>query len=201
MAEQPLISVITPTWQRHDVLLDRCVPSVALQDYPRLQHVIVSDGPDDDLAEKLAGLSYVVYDQLPVKSQLRWGVSARIRALELAQGDLIAYLDDDNAFRPQHLARAAAAMDRNPAALFGYTQIMMHRPDHAYVVGAPPPRLGCIDTSAMFCRRAAADVATWRDDGQDTIDWDLAERWMAAGAAWEFVPEITADYYFPGASP
>ena len=47
----PLVSVITPTWQRHALLLDRCIPSVAAQDYPNVDHVVVSDGPDPALAE------------------------------------------------------------------------------------------------------------------------------------------------------
>ena len=195
----PLISVITPTWARHDVLLGRCIPSVAAQDYPHLEHVVVSDGPDPELAAKLDGLPGVIYDELAVKSPLRWGVRARLAALELASGDLVAYVDDDNAFRPQHLSRIAEAMEQNPGAGFGYTQILMHRPDHAYVVGAPPPVCGSIDTSAMFHRRSILEHGTWRDDGQSTIDWDLAERWMQAGVGWQFVPEITADYYFPGA--
>ena len=29
-----------------------------------------------------------------------------------------------------------------------------------------------------------------------TIDWDLVERWLAAGATWSFVPHVTMDYYF-----
>lgn len=196
----PLISVITPTWARHQVLLERCIPSVHAQDYPHVEHVVVSDGPDPELAAKM-DLPGVVYAELPEKSPKRWGVLARLRALELASGDLVAYLDDDNAFRPQHLSRVAEAMTANPDAGFGYSQIMMHRPDHSYIVGAEPPRLGCIDTSAMFHRRGLTQVANWRDDGQDTIDWDLAERWMAAGTGWVFVPEITANYYFPGATP
>jgi glycosyltransferase involved in cell wall biosynthesis len=195
----PLISVITPTWQRHDLLISRCMLSVAAQDYPDLEHVIVSDGPDQLLKDKLAGIPGVVYGELAEKSRTRWGVAARLRALELAAGELVCYLDDDNAFRPQHLTRIAEAMERNPAAGFGYTQIMMHRPDHAYVVGASPPMCGSIDTSAMFHRRDVLEHATWRDDGQSTIDWDLAERWKQAGIFWVFVPEVTADYYFAGA--
>ena len=46
-------SVITPTWQRHDALLQRCIPSVLAQDYPAVEHVIASDGPDDYLADLL----------------------------------------------------------------------------------------------------------------------------------------------------
>ena len=40
-------------------------------------------------------------------------------------------------------------------------------------------------------------MATWRwYPGIPTIDWDLVSRWMAAGATWAHVPQVTADYYF-----
>lgn len=195
----PLISVITPTWQRHDLLLDRCIPSVAAQDYPAVQHVIVSDGPDNVLAGKIAGRSCgaVVWDALPAHDPAaRWGHWARLRGLELATGEYIAYLDDDNAFRPGHLAKLAAALDADPSAGFAYSQIMMHNGGSSYVVGVPPPAYGQIDTSAIMHRRGLLDVATWRDAGQLTIDWDIVERWLHAGAGWAHVPEVTADYYF-----
>jgi len=50
----PRVSVITPTWQRHDLLLSRTVPSVQAQRYPSVEHIIVSDGPDPELKDKLA---------------------------------------------------------------------------------------------------------------------------------------------------
>ena len=195
----PLISVITPTWQRHDLLLDRCIPSVAAQDYPAVQHVIVSDGPDNVLAGKIAGRSCgaVVWDALPAHDPAaRWGHWARLRGLELATGEYIAYLDDDNAFRPGHLAKLAAALDADPSAGFAYSQIMMHNGGSSYVVGVPPPAYGQIDTSAIMHRRGLLDTATWRDEGQVTIDWDIVERWLHAGTGWAHVPEVTADYYF-----
>ena len=195
----PLISVITPTWQRHDLLLDRCIPSVAAQDYPAVQHVIVSDGPDNVLAGKIAGRSCgaVVWDALPAHDPAaRWGHWARLRGLELATGEYIAYLDDDNAFRPGHLAKLAAALDADPSAGFAYSQIMMHNGGSSYVVGVPPPAYGQIDTAAIMHRRRLLDTATWRDEGQVTIDWDIVERWLHAGAGWAHVPEVTSDYYF-----
>jgi len=126
----------------------------------------------------------------------RWGHWARLRGLELATGEYIAYLDDDNAFRPGHLAKLAAALDADPSAGFAYSQIMMHNGGSSYVVGVPPPAYGQIDTSAIMHRRGLLDTATWRDAGQLTIDWDIVERWLHAGAGWAHVPEVTADYYF-----
>ena len=45
----PLVSVVTPTWQRHEWLLERCIASVQAQTYPLIEHVIVCDGPDPGL--------------------------------------------------------------------------------------------------------------------------------------------------------
>ena len=55
MAEQelPLVSVVTSTWRRADVLMQRCIPSVMAQSYPNFEHIIVSDRPDDKLLDKL----------------------------------------------------------------------------------------------------------------------------------------------------
>jgi len=108
----------------------------------------------------------------------------------------IAYLDDDNAFRPDHVAKLVAALDANPGAGFAYSQILMQGNGMSYVVGFPPPSYGQIDTSAIMHRREILDLAQWRDEGQPTIDWDITERWLQAGVQWAHVPEVTADYYF-----
>lgn len=197
MADQPLVSVVTPTWRRHGLLLNRCVPSVQAQTYPAVEHVVVSDGPDPELTAMIAG-QVKVFGELPEHDPVaRWGHRARLRGLELARGEYIAYLDDDNAFRPWHVERLAAALEANPGAGFAYGQIQMNGHGMVYVVGADPPSCGMIDTSAIMHRRGLLETATWRDEGwQETVDWDLVARWMSAGTGWAFVQEITADYYF-----
>lgn len=205
MADQPLVSVVTPTWQRYELLLARCMPSVAAQTYDNVEHVIVSDGPDPELAERIARVAAwrgesLRFEQLPEHDPaVRWGLHARLRGIELAKGGYIAYLDDDNAFRPEHVSRLVAALEATPEAGFAYSRMQVNGRGPAYLIGSDPPFCGLIDTSQIMHRRALLDVATWRDDGaQETIDWDLIARWMAAGVTWACVPEITADYYAAG---
>jgi glycosyltransferase involved in cell wall biosynthesis len=212
MADQPLVSVITPSWRRHDLLLNRCVPSVQAQTYGNVEHVVISDGPDPELAAVIREWRQRVLDGEPRPMHdvqfrempehdpaARWGHRARLRGLELAKGDYIAYLDDDNAFRPGHVARLVAALEADPGAGFAYSLILMNGHGPPYAVGADPPFCGGIDTSAIMHRRGLLETATWRDDGwQETVDWDLVARWMSAGATWVFDGEITADYYFNG---
>src|SRR5678810_1424794 len=50
MSERPLLSIITPTWDRHDLLAE-LIDHVREQTYPSIEHVIVSDGPDDALSD------------------------------------------------------------------------------------------------------------------------------------------------------
>lgn len=197
----PLVSVITPTWERWQLLLGRCIPSVLAQDYPALEHVVVSDGPDPDLRDFItAKLSLaphpVRFAELPEHDpEAQWGHHARLHGIDLAKGEYIAYLDDDNSWRSYHVRLLVEALEETGAS-FAYPLMAVHGRGE-YVIGADPPAEGQIDTSMIVHRRGLLDVATWRwYPGIPTIDWDLVERWMAAGATWVRVPSVTCDYYF-----
>ena len=196
MAE-PLVTVVTPTWQRRETVLARCVPSVLAQDYPHVEHVVVSDGPDPELEALAADVASdrVRFEFLPEHDPAaRWGHWARLRGIGLAKGDIIAYLDDDNAFRPDHLSAIVGKMLAEDAD-FGYSIGLFQGRGQPYPVGAAPPSYGQIDTSLIVHRRELLERGTW-EQSMPTIDWDLVERWLAAGARWSFVPHVTMDYYF-----
>jgi GT2 family glycosyltransferase len=200
-----VITVITPTWQRHDLLINRCIPSVAEQHAAGhdIEHIVVSDGPDPELARRLAAeCPHVRYAELDDHNPaVRWGVRARLHGLTLAADGLIGWLDDDNAYRRYHIKQCAAALDADPAAGFAYSWAQFHGPAGQWLVGSDPPTYGGIDTSVIVHRKHLTDqIATWRDDGpqQITIDWDLVQRWLTAGITWAFVPATTVDYYVSG---
>lgn len=194
----PLASVVTPTWQRHDLLTGRCIPSVQAQDYPAVEHVIVSDGPDPELAAHPAlSAPGIRFEELPEHDHsVGWGHRARLRGIEMAKGDFIAYLDDDNAYRPSHLSQVIAAMERDGAD-FGYAVALFHGRGPDYPVGSAPPVLGQVDTSLIVHRRELLEKATW-EDPRPALDWYLVEKWLAAGASYAFVPVVTLDYHFSG---
>jgi glycosyltransferase involved in cell wall biosynthesis len=196
----PLVTVVTPTWQRHRLLFNRCVPSVAQQDYRPLEHIVVSDGPDPVLREIFAGRvdAPVRLEELPEHDpEAQWGHYARLHALDLAKGEYIAYHDDDNSWHSYHVRLLVAALEETGAD-FAYPKMAVHGRGE-YVIGTDPPAEGWIDTSMIVHRRGLLDVATWRwYPGIPTIDWDLVSRWMTAGATWVHVPSVTCDYYFHG---
>lgn len=190
LARKPKISVITPTWQRARLLLNRCVPSVLGQSYDGpVEHIIVSDGPDP----ALEGVPGVVFldEHRPARNK---GIWARIAGTRLATGDLIAYLDDDNSWRPGHLERLAAAIDREDVS-FAYSRAQCSNGNGCrWQIGCAPPVFGQVDTSLIVHRAGLLETAAWEPSGLPA-DWHLVNRWLAAGARWAHVPEITMDYY------
>jgi glycosyltransferase involved in cell wall biosynthesis len=168
---------------------------VAAQDYARVEHIVVSDGPDVELREKLAGLD-LRYEELPEHPDAQWGHYARLHGIDLAKGDYIAYHDDDNSWHSYHVRLLVRALEETGAD-FAYPRMAVHGRGVEYVIGTDPPAEGHIDTSMIVHRRELLELATWRwYPGIPTIDWDLVERWMAGGATWTRVPHVTADYYF-----
>lgn len=207
-----LVSVITPTWQRHDVI-ERCAQSVFAQTYTAVEHVIVSDGPDKTLAHTLAMDLWrrplktrpLVFEQLPehvVGPHIDYGSRARNRGLAVARGDYIAYLDDDNTWRPRHLELLVEALEQTGAD-FAYSQ--MERHPAGDLIGAATPVYGGIDTSLLIHRRGLPErCGMWPlphelNGDKHAPDWGVVERWLNAGATWTHVPHITVDYYMRSA--
>lgn len=195
------ISVVTPTWQRHHLLISRCIPSVQAQTI-QVEHVVACDGPDDTLRGMLAdlavpGLVYVEVPEHHTEGHLVGGW-ARNRGLEAATGDLIAYLDDDNAFRPNHIEKLCEVMADSD---YDFAYSMMERHGLGDVVGSVPPAYGCIDSSIIMHRRGVPErLGKWPAPSEYHIDWQLIGAWLEGGATWVHVPEVTVDYYHRGGS-
>ncbi len=185
-----LISVVTPTWNRMSLLTKRCIPSVRAQNYDGpVEHIIVSDGPDERLKD-IPDVRYLA-EHLPTANR---GIRARRYGADLARGDLVAYLDDDNAWWFRHLELLTRALDESDAD-FAYSQALCTEP-HGYrwIIGSEPPVFSQIDTSMIVHRRGLLDVANW-EPSHMPADWDLVSRWLGAGAKWVYVPAVTVDYY------
>ena len=100
---EPLISVYIPTYNRLE-LLKRAVQSVQSQTYKNFEIIIVDDNSSDGTQDFLVGLT-------KVDSRIRYffkdknsgACVSRNIAINLAQGELITGLDDDDYFLPHRL--------------------------------------------------------------------------------------------------
>ena len=108
--KQPKVSVIIPTYNSAKYLLP-AIDSILNQTYTDYEIIVIDDGSTDNTYEIIKPyLEQVRYIQ-----QENQGVSAaRNRGLNLARGELIAFLDADDLFLPHKLAEQVAVFDQQP---------------------------------------------------------------------------------------
>lgn len=113
----PLVSVIIPTYNRSE-LLQEAIGSVLSQSFTDYELIIVDDGSTDDTLKRL--LFYG--ESIRVIHRNNQGVSsARNTGIASSCGSLIAFLDSDDLWRPDKLARQVEFFQKNPDALICQT--------------------------------------------------------------------------------
>jgi len=190
----PLVSVITATWRRHDMLLDRCIPSVQAQGYPSVEHVVVLRRAGRHPVE--AAVATVAGRVEGTCCTRSWTTmcNSNITVITLGssgwnmrQGSTSHYCDDDDSIRPDHCYRLAAALDANPDAGFAVSRMVAHSA-HPTVVGwgplapgnvgspmisAPPMGSGPRDVGSRFMeRRLGGWSSGWLDAGVKYVNVD-----------------------------
>jgi hypothetical protein len=107
------VSVVIPLYNKGKYL-GRAVSSVLAQTFKDFELIIVNDGSTDDgpaVARKYADSRINVIDQ-----DNQGASAARNRGVAAARGELIAFLDADDEWRPDFLATIAHLVERFPGA-------------------------------------------------------------------------------------
>ena len=109
MTERPRVTVVIPTWNRAAVVVE-AIDSVLQQSYRDFEIVVCDDGSTDDTAARIAAFGPPVR----YRRQAHAGHpgSPRNLGIEAARGELIAFLDDDDLWEPDKLARQVELVDR-----------------------------------------------------------------------------------------
>jgi Glycosyl transferase family 2 len=115
-ASEPGVSIVIPTFQRRELVLE-AIASVEAQSYRDFELIVIDDGSTDgtgEMVESLGGWD----GRLRYRWQPHRGASAaRNAGLRLARGEIVAFLDADNLWRPQHLERVMELFARAPEAV------------------------------------------------------------------------------------
>ena len=108
----PLVSVVIPTRDRPEATV-RAARSVLAQTHRALECLVIDDGSRDDTAARVEAIGDA---RLRVVRRDNGGVArARNRGVAEARGALVAFLDSDDSWRPDKLARQVAALGAAPA--------------------------------------------------------------------------------------
>ena len=108
---QPRVSIIIPTYNRAN-FLGEAVASALGQDYGQIEVIVIDDGSTDDTKKVLETFK----DQrLVCAHQENAGRSrARNRAIAMARGQYITFLDSDDYYLPSKVGTQVAFLDANP---------------------------------------------------------------------------------------
>jgi glycosyltransferase involved in cell wall biosynthesis len=110
------VSVIVPIYNGA-ATIDRALASVFAQTFTDYEVVVVNDGSTDDTPAVLAGYG----DRIHVVTQANRGLpAARNSGIRASSGEYVAFIDDDDEWMPEMLARCAAVLDQDPSCVLAY---------------------------------------------------------------------------------
>ena len=115
----PLVSIIIPTHRSEPPFLAETLASVIGQEWANWEVIVVDDGsPDPDALRKLVSID----PRISVVRTASGGVArARNLGFEHARGDLVAFLDYDDVWYPNHLSTAVGNLANNERASASYS--------------------------------------------------------------------------------
>jgi glycosyltransferase involved in cell wall biosynthesis len=166
------ISVIVPVHNGAD-FYGSALDSILLQDWPRLEIILVDDGSTDALAERIRERGYPVRC---LRQEQQGPAAARNLGLSHACSELIGFLDIDDLWTDGHLQRLSAALRENPQA--GIAQGRMRQfvvlPDGRRLLSGAyrMPYLG----SCLFHRSVFDRCGTFDEKMKMGEDYDLMFR-------------------------
>ncbi len=214
-AGAPRISVILPVFNGKGYLR-QALDSVASQTLPPCELVVVDDGSTDGSLDLLTGWDPPF--PLRVLRQENQGQSAaRNRAAEIAAGDYLAFLDQDDIWHPSHLEELAAPCVDDPSLGWVYSDFdEIDLAGHLVTRGflrehhVPNPKgsiVQCVARdlmvlpSASLLRRVAFEAAAGFDESLSGYeDDDLFVRIFRLGWGHAFLPRPLVRFRIHGAS-
>jgi len=120
--ERPAISVLMPVYNTPPAILERAISSVVAQTYASWELCVCDDGDSEDV-RRVLDRAVATDPRIRVdRSAGNSGISsATNRALELASGDVVAFLDHDDELAPDALLEVATAFAADPGLDAVYT--------------------------------------------------------------------------------
>ncbi len=198
----PLVSVVLPTRNRRESLA-QALDSLQRQTYRAFELWLVDDGSSDgtgSFAKPDALLQH--YGGIPMIHTLtnqvcRGAAASRNLALKQASGEFIAFLDDDDTWKPEYLEQQVACLTAHPEAVASYANYVqsgdggqVNVPDVLPLFRYSSPLIRLLaeafihSMSVFFCRRSAFEKAGLMDESLNIVhDWEWYARILMSGEA------------------
>lgn len=181
---RPQVSVVIPTYNRSAMVVE-AVHSALLQTVRDIEVIVVDDASSDDTEAAIGALrdSRIRYCRNAFNSG---GSVSRNVGIRQARGRFIAFIDDDDLWRPHKLAYQLVAMGNADAILCGAVRRSDGRPDQHFAkrrIAFSDLRKGFVfggGTSTLLARADVVKKLEFDESLPSNQDWDLMVRLAAA---------------------
>jgi glycosyltransferase involved in cell wall biosynthesis len=170
----PLVSIVTPSYNQA-IFLRTTIQSVLLQDYPRIEYIVMdggsTDGSVDIIKEYSEEIRYWISE--PDKGQ----ADAINRGLQMANGEIVAWINSDDAYLPGAVEEAVAALMNSPEVGMVYGDGIMVGTELEVLDRHRYPQLSLVDLlsfevllqPAVFMRKEVLEEVGFLDPSYDLI--------------------------------
>ena len=206
--DNPLVTVIIPTYNRGRIVAERSLASVVAQTYTNLEIIVVGDAATPETVQAVRSVRdpRIRFVQMPERGprpddpERAWMMSGSRpynHGLELARGQWIAPQADDDEFTPDHVeVLLAAAIEHRLEMVYGAA--WMETPDGRWFrLGEWPPHHAGFAAGAVLysagLRFLRYDEECWREE--EPNDWNLWRRALDAGVRMGFIDQIVFRHY------
>lgn len=182
---EPLVTVCIPTYNRSEILVNRCLPSVLGQSYRNIEVIVIGDHCTDDTAERIRKVNdpRLYFENLaaqgpfPRHPDFRWmvvGYHPRNRALEMARGLWITDLDDDDEYTPERIGSLIAFAQQQRADIVYHPFLVEQKPSQWVLNPAVRFQAEKVTTGSIFYhgwfRNILWDGRSW--SSHEPNDWN-----------------------------
>ncbi len=195
MAEQPLVSVITPSFNQAQ-FLEQTITSVIDQDYSSIEYIIVDGNSTDGSQAIIKKYSQRIFWWTSEPDQGQ--AEAINKGLKHANGKIVAWLNSDDYYLPGAVTRAVAALQTHPLSSFIYGDVLAVDADGHQINKLryrqenlnDLMRFNIIGQPSVFIRREVLDKVGFLDPSlRFLLDHQLWLR-LAQQAPFQHLPEI-----------
>lgn len=120
MSDYPLVSIITPSYNQA-AFLEQTIQSVLQQEYPNLEYWVIDGASTDGSVEIIKKYAGSLAGWVSEKDQGQ--AHAINKGFERAHGEVIAWLNSDDLYKPDAVSSAVKALQVHPEAGMVFTDV------------------------------------------------------------------------------
>jgi len=199
---KPIVSIIMPTYNRPR-LIRKAIESVLCQTFPKFELVVVNDGGMniqhliDSYKDKR--IKYINKNHGGLSSALNVGIRN-------AKGKYVAYLDDDDLLKSNHLEVGLKELEKGEVDLV-YTICdritaagkFISRYDNAFNSEIMNYDGNLFPTCSVIHKKELIEKCGWFDESLPThMDWDMWKKFVKSGVNFKHIPIHTSYYVIHG---